>query len=641
MTYKPADPSTTATGNGISFQWTELDSAQQEALNTNPDTDNLDGEGSGRLAYLRGERSRETDVGGIFRERKSIYGDFINAAPIYVGRPAFLYPENWPAPSNETSYSDFVNNTTRDEMVYVGGNDGMLHAFDAETGDEVFNYVPNAVFDDLNELTSPNYAHQYYVDGPPTYADAFFGGSWHSVLVGGLGAGGQGVYALDITDPSDLTEGNANDVALWEFGDENTVSDVSVGEEGASGDPDLGITTSDPNVIRLPNGDWAAVFGNGYNNTASDGNASSTGNAVLYLVDIETGELIKKFDTEVGAADDPKGNNRPNGLGPPAPVDANGDSVVEYIYAGDLFGNLWKFDVSSSNKGNWEIVGAGGGPSPKPLFTAESPDGKRQPITNRPEVGPHPNGSGRMVYFGTGKYLGAPDDSQTDQINQAFYGVWDRIDSSGQQTEFTVSDLLKQGIYAEQDTSRESGFDPSNDVEKSIRITSDAAIAWEDGDNSTGNDHGGWVFHLHEPVGLGNYGEIADTSYFNRGERVINDPVLRDKRIIFTTRTPTDDPCEFGGISWLMELNRNDGGRLSVAPFDLNRDRVRDSDDLGQNGNTPGGIQTKEGFASSPSAIVGEEGEKKAISNSSGKIEVIDNEPPERRKGRQSWQELR
>ncbi|MGH8533221.1 MAG: pilus assembly protein [Gammaproteobacteria bacterium] len=239
----------------------------------------------------------------------------------------------------------------------MGANDGMLHAFDAYTGptagEEAFAYVPAADYKNLNQLTNPSYTHKFYVDGAPTVGDAFFGGSWPTVLVGGLRAGGQAIYALDITDPpgsSDNETGIAAKV-LWEF---NDVEDP-LANNPDYGDKDLGDTFSEPNIVRLHNGQWAAVFGNGYNNTKSDGllTTSTTGNAVLYIVDIATGELIKKIDTGVGKTQDPKtatlANQLPNGLATPAPIDANGDSIVDYIYAGDLFGNLWKFDVSSSN----------------------------------------------------------------------------------------------------------------------------------------------------------------------------------------------------------------------------------------------------------------------------------------------------
>jgi len=231
-------------------------------------------------------------------------------------------------------------------------------------------------------------------------------------------------------------------------------------------------------------------------------------------------------------------------------------------------------------------------------LTSESPNSKRQPITSRPEVGPHPNDSneqGRIVYFGTGKYLGGPDDSQTGQITQRFYGIWDPTDDS------------------------------------------DNRIQWDDFDRSNPNndDGGGWVFHL--TMRVGDSDDVGDLGQTNRGERTVNDPLLRDERVIFTTTIPSNNPCEFGGKRFVMELDRLDGGRLAVSPVDLNEDTDRDSADRGDNGNRTGGILTDTALACSLAAIMGED-ENKAVSNSSGEIQVIDNEPAERR---QSWRELR
>ena len=168
--------------------------------------------------------------------------------------------------------------------------------------------------------------------------DVFYNNVWHTVLVGGLNKGGQGIYALDITDPAGFTEAGATNIVLWEFPDAN--------------DADLGYTFSQPSIVRLQNGQWAAVFGNGYNNTESDGHASTTGYAALYIVDIQTGSLIRKITTQAGAV------ATPNGLATPAVVDLDGDSIAEYVFAGDLLGNMWKFDISDTGTSS-DIVSSG------------------------------------------------------------------------------------------------------------------------------------------------------------------------------------------------------------------------------------------------------------------------------------------
>ena len=311
------------------------------------------------INYLRGESVNE-GIGRGFRNRSSVLGDIVNSDPKFVSVPNSRYPDSIEPTS---SYSAFVTaNAARDGVVYAGANDGMLHAFAESNGDEILAYVPGVVYDNLWELADPLYEHRYFVDSGPNIVDMFFpsegaSGEWKTVLAGGLGGGGQGIYALDVTDPTQFDESNAASIALWEFDDGD--------------DADLGYTYGRPQLAKMANGKWAAIFGNGYNNTVADGNASSTGHAVLYIVDIETGDLIKKIDTMAGAS------GTPNGLATPLLVDDNADLVVDYIYAGDLLGNLWKFDVDSSTVSDWDVPYKSGG-VPVPLFTTEA----GQPITS-------------------------------------------------------------------------------------------------------------------------------------------------------------------------------------------------------------------------------------------------------------------
>jgi type IV pilus assembly protein PilY1 len=201
--------------SGIPFQWKELTIAQKNLL----DPGNASNSTSPVLAYLRGDQSQEIQNGGTFRNRSSVLGDIIHSAPIYVGTPSFPYPDDMEGAAHP--YSDFRTSwANRTPMIYVGANDGMLHAFDANTGEEKFAYVPKVVYNRLPALSDPNYAHQYTVDGTPTVVDAFFGNAWHTVLVAGLRGGGQGIYALDVTDPGAWnTESKGATRVLWEFTD--------------------------------------------------------------------------------------------------------------------------------------------------------------------------------------------------------------------------------------------------------------------------------------------------------------------------------------------------------------------------------------------------------------------------------------
>lgn len=594
--------------DGQRFRWNALNNTQQAQLGNNQAV----------LSYIRGNASNETVNGGTFRSRSNRLGDIINSAPAYLGAPSSRYRDNWGngAAENASPYSQFrADYLDRDPLIFVGANDGMLHAFNAGSGREEFAYIPNAVLPRLNELTDPNYNHKYFVDGSPTIVDAFINGAWRSVLVSGLNGGGQGVFALDVTNPGDFdTEASAADQVLWEFTDRD--------------DEDLGFTYGDPSIVRLQNGVWAALFSGGYNNTFdNDGdgadNDSSDGDAVLYLVNLANGNLIARFDTKTGAAEDPTGASRPNGLGTPSAVDINGDQVADFIYAGDLFGNMWKIDISAGNANSWDFAYKQGN-NPLPIFTACADNncnaGNVQPITSRPVVVNHPTSSGYQVLFGTGKYFEVGDNSRNNQVTQSFYGIWDR--NANTLDAFDRSDLLQQTILFEQE---ESGFE--------YRVTSDNQINW------TANS--GWYMDL-----------ISPATATNQGERQVSEAVVRNGRVIFTTLLPSDDPCGDGGDSWIMELNFNSGSRLDYTPFDVNGDGVFNSGDLLNVGDIDGdgeddfvpvsGRKSKVGITSTPS-IMGDgsgQSEFKYMSGSDGNIEVITENPGPGFEGRQSWRQL-
>ncbi len=599
ITYNPSSE------KGVAFRWpsnpsspttSELSSAQIASLKLDPDdlaTPFSDSEAENILNYLRGDQTNEMSNGGTLRNRTTILGDIVNSNPPFIGAPSFRYPEIWPGSgSSETSYLTFkTDNASRKKMVAVGANDGMLHLFDAETGESLLGYVPAAVFNSLTQLPNVNYDHKYYVDGTPNYADAFFDGSWHTVLVGGLNNGGQGVFALDITDPNSFSESNANDIVLWEFTDAD--------------DSDLGQTYSMPAIVRLASGDWVAIFGNGYNNTAPDGTPSTTGNAVLYIVDLETGALLKKIDTGVGMAEDPLSAGRPNGLSTPAIVDLNGDAVADYAYAGDLFGNLWKFDLTSTNKSGWKIA-IKHGATYKPLFVAEDSSGNRQAITSRPNVGTLFNEVGKVqVYFGTGRYI--EDTDKTDTSTQTFYGIEDHMDNNTVER----SELLEQTIL---DEVTASGYE--------YRVTSDSIKT------------------------SSNLGWYLDFDHNADGERMVSNSILRNNRIIFSTLIPSSDPCDFGGTGWLMDLDAQTGARLTYSPFDVDKDGTfTTGDNVSYSGSgskaTVSGRKSTVGIIPAAGIIATMTKEYKYTPGTSGAIEKIDENIGPDQEGRQSWRQLK
>ena len=575
--------------------------------------------GKRRLRFIRGQTKFEigNDPDGTFRKRTSVLGDIVNSDPFFVGKQDYGF--NVLPGSEGSSYISYRASTAyinRPGVVYVGVNDGMLHAFREETGYEMFAYIPEAVLPNLWELSDPNYSHRFFVDGPSSGKDAYINSTWKSVLLGTTGAGGKAVFALDVTDPETFSKSNV----MWEF----STADDDANADGIA-DGDLGYTIGQPTVARMANGTWVAIFGNGY---YSDNNR-----AVLFIVDIATGDLIRKIDTGVG-----DGAN-PNGLATPILVDYNDDKIADRAYAGDLQGNMWAFDLShATDVTQWAIDYQSSG-TPAPLFTAMDEDGNTQAITSKPEVTNHPSG-GVMVFFGTGKYFDSGDGAAVRK--NAFYGIWDDFNATNPTpVSGGRNSLLQQTITHETFTDSSGNSWLSDDVTDTVnpftwdlRVTTEHTISW--------GTHRGWFIDLKSPLAVRGW----------EGERVVSTPLLRDGRVIFSTMIPTLDPCEYGGTSWLMELSSVDGSRLSVSPFDLNGDGafndsdyvtivVSDPDGNPMEVKVPtSGKKSKVGIIKTPAVIKTKQKEFKFTSGSSGDIEQT-LESLSYRDGRQSWRQLR
>jgi type IV pilus assembly protein PilY1 len=591
--------------------------------------------GQRMLNYLRGQRDYEENVCSSsvpdpencnFRDRAyaagtaNIMGDVINSSPVYVPAPGLRIPNDMGAhdAGNETPYKDFKSaNAGRTKMVYVGANDGMVHGFNADTGEELLAYVPSKVIANMNKLANPSYVHQYFVDGPATASDAFFNNKWHTVLVGSLGAGGQGIYALDITHPSaaNFGEDKASDVVLWEFTDAN--------------DADLGYTFGRPTVARMASGDWVAVFGNGYNNTEADGHASTTGHAALYFVSLADGSLLKKVALAENTAQAHVAS--PNGATTPSVVDLDGDKVADYIYVGDLQGNMWKVDVTATNASNWKVADASG-QNNTPLFKA-SFGGIPQPITSQATVGVGPGGAGVLIYFGTGKYLERFDSQPDGQLTQSFYGVWDDMASPASGTSraaLTPADLRQQTIEAQ------AGVDGT---QFTARRSTDHYV-----DYAT---QSGWYVNF-------------ELNGDNFGEKMVVKPVLRGDFLIFITWVPGEGGCTGGGSSWLWIVDPFDGSPKPVPPLDLNGDGAHDMDDSSYGSSAEeskdsswqcadGEACLTDGLMTSPSILSNAGGQnedpcenKAYTSNSKGEVGTIgEGMSCEPWLGRQSWRQLK
>jgi len=382
---------------GIPFTWDSLSADQKKALDTRDGLD--DGLGKPRLAYLRGDHAMEQSNGGVFRNRVSRHGDIVNSKLWYLtGAPGSGYSAN--------GYADFkARLSPRDAMLYVGANDGMLHGFSATTGQEKIAYIPLGDYAQLPGLTSASYAHRYFVDGSPFTADVHGDGSWKTYLAGFLGLGGKGYFVLDVTEPAAF---HANDAAR-----------LMVLDQTGSTDADIGHITSEPvlehhnsaltrQITQLNDGRWALVTGNGYNST------TETATLLIQYLD-QHRELIKI--RAVGAA--VSGAETGNGLSAPRLIDLNGDKVPDIAYAGDLLGNVWKFDISSGDAKAWSVAFDG-----KPLYVAQTAgsSGTTQPVTSAPAWLAHPLG-GIMLVFGTGRLL--TDADRADTSRQTIYGVYD------------------------------------------------------------------------------------------------------------------------------------------------------------------------------------------------------------------------
>jgi type IV pilus assembly protein PilY1 len=354
--------------------------------------------------YLMG--GADTTTNKSYRERLHVLGDIINSQPLFVKSPSFNYLD--------TGYDTFKT-VSRKAMVYVSGNDGFLHAFDATTGNEDWAYLPTPVLPNLYELATTNYAHRYYVDGSVVGGDVAVGSAWKTILVGGYGGGGKGYYAIDITDPT-------APLALWEFSDAR-----------------MGLSYGNPIITKLPAGStssggadiagkWVVLLTSGYNNATNLG--SHDGQGILYVLDAYTGtEYFRIY----GCADQTSDGSCAGSSGSPSGLakinnwveDSLKNNTALYVYGGDLEGNLWRFDLANK--------------------TAFAVANVAEPITVKPELA-EISGE-RVVLFGTGLFLQSTD--RSDGTKRSIYGIRDNPAATSTLTNVKTSgSLLRQTLVA-------------------------------------------------------------------------------------------------------------------------------------------------------------------------------------------------
>jgi type IV pilus assembly protein PilY1 len=455
--------------------------------------------GANLVSYLAGDTSlymNNSDTGlQVFRTRPSRLGDLVNASPVYVGAPPFNYAD--------AGYSAYKSaNASRTKVVYVAANDGMLHAFkvsaDSTGGSELWAFMPTPVLSKLWKLADRNYStqHQYLVDATPNVADVYDGTRWRSILVGGLGAGGRGYYALDVTTPETPT-------LLWE------ISNATAGFEN------LGLSYGNPVVTKNAAGTWVVAFTTGTNNTAS-----GDGVGRLYTVNAVTGALISTVATSAGDNTTPSNLGRLN-----AWVKSDTDNTALRFYAGDMLGNLWRFDPDDRvpPSGSEAVL----------LGQALTASGGAQPITAKPVLTEATvNGASvPIISFGTGRMLGVTD--LTDTTRQTIYSVKDGLGATG------------LGVLR---TTATSGL-VSQALGSNRQITSPKTVDW-----STQN---GWYVDLDQPA--------SGTPR----ERVHLDGIPLSAGVLaFVSTEPIDDACSQGGQSYLYQFDLASGAVLGVTAFD-------------------------------------------------------------------------
>jgi type IV pilus assembly protein PilY1 len=466
----------------IDFNWTNLTSLSlSSTFRVSPEAN--DDIAKKRVSWLLGSETDEfsiTNSSSIFRSRtfsvvggtteRNVIGDIVNSSPAYVG--AFNYRYNNLSDGGSEYAAYVVKKQKKSPVIYIGANDGMMHAFDAKTLTEKFAYVVTATIPKMVNLPALDYGknlnkHQYLVDGPVVTGDAYFKGagetvkSWHSVVIGTLGAGGKGIYALDVTNPDDPK-------LLWELTD----TDI----------PGLGYVMGKPFLVPLTNGRWGVILGNG----VSSSNTPISQLLVIDLLEPKTQTIT--LSTSTGA-----------GLSAPAVLtNAVGQAVT--VYAGDISGNLFKFDLKNSDPGTW---------TSSKMFVAKDADNNIQPITAAPTIGlNNPLGGKYMVYVGTGKYYDTGDNTASNSPRYSFYAIPDlgRV--------ITRSDLLAK------------------------------TISYNGGNRVVSKTNPDWA------TKVGWYLDFTDTN----GEKVTTKALLIQDKLVFPTLIPSSVSCEYGGSSWLMEV---------------------------------------------------------------------------------------
>lgn len=521
----------------------EADTPTNATVKTNLNADAGTDSWKELVPYVRGGVA----TGDLRPRLSNVLGPIVNAAP-WLQRGAMLRMTDVELPAGWASYRSFVKtrlDNAYPSVLWVASNDSMLHAFNADTGEALFSYLPSPLMAGLRAASRDSTKTiTATMDGSPYTADVYLpsspSGNWRTYLFSSLGRGGRAVFALDVTNPADLTERNAGNVFKWMFSSEDSADMGHV-----LTDPVVHRTSGQPTpVVRLNNGKFALMVPNGY--------GSANGRAVLFLVDVQGrypdgtwGDRVKSLVT----ADTDSGN----GLMGATWVDIDNNGTADWIYATDLKGQVWKFDVSSSDPAEWKSAFEEGAGVAKPLFQAKSGafgDGAVLPITTPPTVS-LPAMGGVLVSFGTGKSIVDGDFPKTT-LTQRFYTLWDRGTFT---TESVVGSVTTKRALPTHATlaSRQAVRNAESGIVSLAGEAKDWTIDWTNKD--------GW--YLDFPVTAG---QTAGS-----GDMVLSAPVVRSGILFFTTVWPngSDSMCQTSPFATLYAVNPVSGTAVNGLVFGL------------------------------------------------------------------------
>ncbi len=606
----------TVGGAGIAFEASTLTAAQLTSLQDSTTS-------APEIAYLRGDRSKEADkTNGVYRIRTSLLGDIVDSSPVWVGYPSSSYAGPWADKLGNASNATMAEGTTygafatlyatRRNMLYVGANDGMLHGFSAgsytapsgttdrsfvttlNTGAEMMAYVPAQVISVIHpvipaldtvhagvDYSNPSYVHNFFVDATPGSGDLYYGATpaWHTWLAGGLGVGGHAdgaiqdntatvtapagaFYVLDVTNPGGIgtgpilgapgnfSEATASSVVVGEWNSSNLTCPSSLAPKTNCGIY-LGQVLGTPVIRRLHDGSWGVIFGNGTN--APGGSGVTSGHSGLFIMHVaangdKTFQYIDAGSTAAG------------GIVQVAAADLDGDHITDFVYAGDVLGNLYRFDLTDNSASNWSAM---------KIFTASS----WQPITSAPVVTAIPGaGTGSpkvLVVFGTGQKLpltataAEKYSAATATKPQSLYGIWDAnmYNWNRSNTDTKYANLQTAATPAISVTALQSQTVTNATTASATvpRTVSNTTMCWQGMSGCTGTgitaNAMGWELDL--PTA---------------SEQVIFNPLVANGDLFVNTTIPATSnlfSCtSTTAAGWTMGISLTNGGSGAVPAFD-------------------------------------------------------------------------